>query len=163
MNLHFEFTVDKAAKTLYITREFAAPQQLVWDAFTQAELLDKWTAPAPFTARTKYMNFEVGGKRFYAMVSPEGKEMWALQKYTSISPITNFKMWNVFADEHENPEPHGSDWDYQFSEKNGITRVTITVYNESFERMERLLEGFKLGFTATLQTLETLLADLSKS
>lgn len=162
-NLLFDFTVDKAAKTVYITREFAAPCQLVWDAFTTAELLDQWTAPAPMKARTKYMNFEVGGKRFYAMVSPDGKEMWAIQKYTSITPISNFKMWNVFADENENPEQNGSEWDYQFSENNGITKVTVTVYNESFERMERLLEGFKLGFTATLQTLETLLADLSKS
>jgi len=162
-NLLFDFTVDKAAKTVYITREFAAPCQLVWDAFTTAELLDQWTAPAPMKARTKYMNFEVGGKRFYAMVSPDGKEMWAIQKYTSITPISNFKMWNAFADANENPEQNGSEWDYQFSEKNGITTVTVTVYNESFERMERLLEGFKLGFTATLQTLESLLADLSKS
>jgi uncharacterized protein YndB with AHSA1/START domain len=162
-NLLFDFTVDKAAKTVYITREFVAPRQLVWDAFTKAELLDQWIAPAPMKARTKYMNFEVGGKRFYAMVSPDGKEMWSIQKYTSITPISNFKMWNAFADENENPEKNGSEWDYQFSETNGITKVTVTVYNESFERMERLLEGFKLGFTATLQTLETLLADLSKS
>jgi uncharacterized protein YndB with AHSA1/START domain len=79
-NLRFEFIVDKAAKTVFITREFNASQDLVWDAFTKAELLDQWTAPAPFKAKTKQMNFEVGGRRFYAMVSPDGKEMWSLQK-----------------------------------------------------------------------------------
>lgn len=160
--LLFDFTVDKAAKKIFITREFDAPLDLVWDAFTKAELLDQWNAPAPYTARTKYMNFEVGGKRFYAMVSPEGEEKWALQRFTSISPKTNFKMFNVFVDKDENPEATGSDWDYNFSEQNGVTTVNITIYNESFERMERLLEGFRLGFTATLKNLETLLATLSK-
>lgn len=160
--LAFDFTVDKAAKKVFITREFDAELSLVWDAFTRAELLDQWTAPAPFTARTKYMNFVVGGKRFYAMVSPDGVEKWALQTYTSITPKTNFKMFNVFADKDENPDPAGSDWDYTFSEENGITKVYITVYNESFERMESLLDGFRMGFTATLKNLEALLATLSK-
>ena len=70
-NLRFEFTVDKAAKTVYITREFDADQSLVWDAFTKAEILDQWVAPKPLSSKTKHMNFEVGGRRFYAMVSPE--------------------------------------------------------------------------------------------
>ncbi|MBL7825689.1 MAG: SRPBCC domain-containing protein [Saprospiraceae bacterium] len=160
-NLLFDFTVDKAAKTIYITREFAADHSLVWDAFTKPELLDQWTAPAPFIAKTKYMNFEVGGKRFYAMVSPDGQERWALQTYKSITPKTHFKMFNVFADKDENPELYGSDWDYNFSEQNGVTTVSITIFNESFERMESLLEGFRLGFTATLQNLENLLTTFS--
>lgn len=160
-DLLFDFTVDKTAKTVFITREFAADQALVWDVFTKAELLDQWVAPAPFISKTKYMNFEVGGKRFYAMISPEGQARWAIQQYTSITPKTNFKMYNVFADENENPEQYGSDWDYNFSEENGITKVSITIYNESFERMESILEGFKLGFTASLQNLESLLAALS--
>lgn len=160
-DLFFDFTVDKAAKTVFITREFAAELPLVWDAFTKQELLDQWVAPAPFTSKTKYMNFEVGGKRFYAMISPEGQARWAIQKYTSITPKTNFKMFNVFADENENPDQYGSDWDYNFSEENGITKVSITVFNESFERMESILEGFRLGFTASLQNLESLLAATS--
>ena len=160
-DLLFDFTVDKTAKTVFITREFNAPLSLVWDAFTKQELLDQWTAPAPYKAKTKYMNFEVGGKRFYAMVSPDGKEGWSIQEYTSISPKTNFKMLNAFADKDENPELPGSEWDYNFSERNGITKVSITIFNESFERMERLLEGFKQGFTLTLKNLEDLLAILS--
>jgi uncharacterized protein YndB with AHSA1/START domain len=161
-DLFFDFTVDKPAKTIYITREFNAGLSLVWDAFTKPELLDQWTAPAPYTAKTKYMNFEVGGKRFYAMVGPNGKESWALQKYTSITPKTNFKMYNAFADKDENPQPVGSDWDHTFSEQDNKTKVYIIIYNESFERMESLLDGFKLGFTATLKNLETLLENLSQ-
>ena len=162
-DLQFDFTVDKTAKTVFITREFDAELSLVWDAFTKAEILDQWTAPKPWAARTKYMNFVVGGKRFYAMVSPEGQERWSIQQYTSISPKTNFKMLNAFADENENPELPGSEWDYNFSEQNGITKVSITIFNESFERMERMIEmGFKQGFTATLKNLENHLATLSQ-
>ncbi len=160
--LLFDFTVDKAAKTVFITREFDAELSLVWDAFTKAEILDQWVAPKPWTSRTKHMNFEVGGRRFYAMVSPEGQERWAIQKYTSISPKTNFKMFNAFADQDENPQLPGSDWDYTFSEQNGTTTVNIAIYNESLERMEKLIEmGFTEGFKMSMSNLENLLATLS--
>jgi uncharacterized protein YndB with AHSA1/START domain len=162
-NLLFDFTVDKAAKTVFITREFDADQSLVWDAFTKAEILDQWTAPAPFRAKTKFMDFKVGGRRFYAMISPDGKEMWAIQKYTSITPKSNFKYFNAFADKDENPQLPGSDWDFNFTEQNGITKVSITIYNESLERMEKLIEmGFTEGFKASMSNLENLLANLSK-
>jgi uncharacterized protein YndB with AHSA1/START domain len=109
------------------------------------------------------MNFEVGGKRFYAMVSPEGQENWALHQYTAITPKTNFKMLNAFADKDANPQLPGSDWDLNFSEKSGTTTVSITIYNDSLERMEKMIEmGFKEGFTMTLNSLETLLATLSQ-
>ena len=97
-DLLFDFTVDKTAKTVNITREFDAELSLVWDAYTKPEILDQWWAPRPWTSKTKFMNFEVGGRRFYAMVSPEGREHWSIQRYTSISPKTNFKMFNAFAD-----------------------------------------------------------------
>jgi len=97
------------------------------------------------------------------MGSPEGLERWALQEYTSITPKTNFKMHNAFADENENPDPIGSDWDYTFSEQNGRTKVSITIYNESLERLEKMIEmGFKEGFTASIDNLEQLLASVSQ-
>jgi len=40
--------------------------------------------------------------------------------FTSISLKANFKLHNAFADKDENPD---SEWDYNFSEKNGITRA----------------------------------------
>lgn len=156
-----DFTVDKPTKTVYITAEFDARLDLVWDAYTKAELLDQWYAPKPWSSKTKHMNFEVGGRRFYAMVSPEGGERWAVQKYTSITPKTNFKIFNAFADENENLELPGSDWDLNFSEQDGTTKVIVSIYNESLERLERMVEmGFKEGTMAQLQNLEDLLASL---
>ena len=111
------------------------------------------------------MDFRVGGRRFYAMVSPEGDELgWAVQKYTSITPKTNFKFFNAFADKDENPELPGSDWDLNFSEKDAMTKVSISIYNESLERLERMIElGFVEGAKAQLKNLEELLATLSQA
>ena len=163
-NLPFEFTVNKATKTVSVIREFAAELSLVWDAFTKPEILDQWWAPRPFLSKTKYMDFKVGGRRFYAMVSPEGEERWSIQKYTSISPKTNFKFINAFADKDENPELPGSDWDLNFSEQNGTTTVRVSIYNESLARMEKMIEmGFSEGFKMTLNSLEDLLTQLSQS
>jgi uncharacterized protein YndB with AHSA1/START domain len=161
-DLLFDFSVDKATKTVLITREFDADLSLVWDAFTKKEILDQWMAPKPMVAKTKFMDFKVGGRRFYAMVSPEGQERWIIQKYTSISPKTNFKMSNNFADKDENPELPGSEWDYNFSEQDGKTKVIISIYNESLARLEKMIEmGFQGGMTMGLQQLDELLVTLA--
>lgn len=163
-NLLFDFKVDKATKTVFIEREFDAELSLVWDAFTKQEILDQWWAPKPYGSKTRKMDFKVGGRRFYAMVSAEGEAIgWHIQDYTSISPKTNFKFLSVFSDKDENPFLPGSNWDLNFSEENNKTKVRISIYNESLERMEKMLEmGFKEGFTATLNELNILLQTLKK-
>jgi uncharacterized protein YndB with AHSA1/START domain len=162
-SMQMDFIVDKETKTVSITKEFAFELDLVWDAYTKPELLDQWWAPKPWMSRTKAMDFKVGGRRFYAMVSPEGVERWSVQKYTSITPKTNFKLFNAFADKDENLELPGSDWDLNFSEQDGKTTVSISIYNESLERLEKMIEmGFKEGFTMTLGSLKELLAKLSQ-
>ena len=163
--LLFDFTVDKETRTVFIVREFDANLSLVWDAFTKQEILDQWWAPKPFTSKTKIMDFKVGGRRFYAMVSPEGQERWAIQKYTSISPKTNFKFVSDFSDKDENIDPQwqpGSQWDLNFSEENGKTKVRINVYNETLTRMEKALEGgfFREGVTMQMDNLDKLLPTL---
>jgi uncharacterized protein YndB with AHSA1/START domain len=163
-NLLLDFTLDKENNTVYIKREFNANLELVWEAWTNPEILDQWWAPKPYTSKTKYMDFKVGGRRFYAMVSPEGTEVgWQIQAYNSISPKTNFKFLSAFADKDENLNLPGSNWDLNFSEQNGKTTVHISIYNESRERMEKMIEmGFKEGFAMGLQQLDELLASSKK-
>ena len=159
-----EFIVDKKAQTVSITVEFDAQRDLVWDAYTKAELLDQWWAPKPLTSWTKVMDFKEGGRRFYAMVMPDGQERWSVQKYTSITPKTNFKFFNAFADENDNLQLPGSDWDFNFSESDGKTTVNISIYNESLERMERVMadDGFRLGTEGQINNLRELLDRLSQ-
>ena len=159
-SLLFDFTVDKTAKTIFVTREFDAGQSLVWDAFTRQEVLDQWWGPQPWVSKTKYMNFEVGGRRLYAMVGPQGEEHWSLQEFISISPKTNFKTFNCFTDKNGtvNPDGPGSTWDLNFSEQNGRTTVRISISHQSLETLEKYIEmGFKEGFTMCLKQLDELL------
>ena len=161
--MELKFIVNKETKTVSITKEFDAGRDLVWDAYTKPELLDQWWAPKPLESRTKVMDFSVGGRRFYAMFMPDGTERWAVQKYTSITPKSNFKFFNAFADKDENPELPGSDWDLNFSEQNGTTKVSISIYNESLERLERMIAlGSVEGIKMQLKNLEELLATLKQ-
>lgn len=164
-NLLFDFTADKATNTIFVNREFAAELSLVWDAFTKQEILDQWGAPAPWVARTISMDFKVGGRRFYKIISPEGQEHFSVQDYTSISPKTNLKYISGFSDKDENinPEFYGSENNLDFSEANGVTTVRITIKYKTLAILEMMIEkGHKKGLTMTLNNLEKLLATLSK-
>jgi len=159
-----DFIVNKQAQTVEITRDFDAPRDLVWDCYTKAELLDQWWAPKPVMSRTKAMEFREGGRRFYAMVMPDGQERWAVQRYTSITPKDEFKFFNAFSDENENLQLPGSDWTFTFSGNGDTTTVNVSIYNESLERMERILadDGFRKGTVGQLANLEELLAKMKR-
>lgn len=163
-NLLFDFTADKTTNTIHIKREFDAELSLVWDAFTKKEILDQWGAPEPWVARTKSMDFIVGGRRLYAMYSPEGQEHWSVQDFTSISPKTNIKYISGFSDKNGNvnPEFYGSENNLDFSEVNGVTTVSISIKYKTLAILEMMIEkGFREGFTMTMNNLEKLLATLS--
>lgn len=162
--LQFEFTVDKAANTVVITREFDAELSLVWEAFTKPELLDQWAAPAPFTARTTQMDFRVGGKRVFAMISPDGEEFWSVQAYTSITPKTQFRYLSNFADKAGNPNPNfkGSENAVAFTEADGLPTVKTTIRYETPAVLEMMVSrGFEAGTAATFENLDTVLAEKS--
>lgn len=160
-----EFSVNKEAKTVSVKKTFAADRALVWDAFTKPEILDQWWAPRPWISRTKVMDFEEGGRRFYAMVSPEGQEHWSVQKFTSITPQSNFRMRSAFADASEQIEASmpSSEWNLDFIAQGNDTLVDITIQHTKLEHLQKLLDmGFQGGFTMTLTFLEGLLAERAK-
>lgn len=164
-NLLFDFTVDKATNTVLVNREFAAELPLVWDAFTKQEILDQWWAPLPWVSKTKKMNFKVGGQRFYAMVSPEGQEHYSIEHYTAINPKTNLQWASSFADKDENinAEFPTSNWELNFTEQGGTTKVSIVIKHKTLADIEMHIQmGFKEGFTMTLNELDNLLSTLKK-
>jgi uncharacterized protein YndB with AHSA1/START domain len=166
-----DFIADKATNTIFIKREFAAGLSLVWDAFTKPEILDQWGAPEPWKAQTISMDFKVGGRRFYKMVSPEGQEHFSVQDFTSISPKTRLKYISGFSDKDQNINPafYGSENDLNFSETIGpdnspVTTVRITIKYTSLAVLEMMIEkGFKEGFTLTMTNLEKLLATMGQT
>ena len=156
-NLLMNFTVDKENKTVNIKREFNASLSDVWSAWTEAEILDQWWAPAPFKSQTKSMEFKEGGRRLYAMVGLEGEERWSSFDYTSISPKTNFKYASTFCDSEGNPNSEfaSSYWSVSFSEQDNSTFVDIAIKRDSLPELEKLIEmGFKEGITVTMKSLD---------
>jgi uncharacterized protein YndB with AHSA1/START domain len=163
-NLLFDFTVDKATNMILVNREFAAELSLVWDAFTKPEILDQWGAPEPLATQTIYMDFRVGGRRFYKMISPEEQEYFSVQDFTSISPKTNFKYISGVSDKDENinPEFYGTENNLDFSEANGVTTFRMSIKYKDLATLEMMANNrFKEGFTMTLNILEKLLETLS--
>lgn len=163
--LLFNFTVDKSTNSISIIKAFAAEQSLVWDTFTKKDLLDKWWAPAPWVSKTTSMNFEVGGKRIYAMCSPSGEEHWAVQNFTSISAINNFQFEDAFSDKNGNINETlpSMNWNLNFSYNGNFTEVAIFIKLKSLEQLEQIIQmGFKEGFTQTLTALDNLLNNLNK-
>ncbi len=138
MSNSFNFTVDKTANTVLINRDFAAGLTLVWDAFTKPEILDQWGAPEPWKTQTIYMDFKVGGRRFYKMISFEGQEYYSVQDFTSITPKTNYKYISGFSDKDENisPELYGSESNLDFSEANGVTTLRMTMKYKDIATLE---------------------------
>jgi uncharacterized protein YndB with AHSA1/START domain len=158
-NLLMNFTVDKQQNSIRVEREFAAPLEPVWRAWTEKDILDLWWAPKPWKARTKSMDFREGGTWLYAMVGPEGEEHWARADYKSITPMQAFSGDDAFCNpegvNHDMPESH---WNVRFSETDGSTVVNIEMTFDKPEHLEANLKmGFKEGLTAAMENLDGLL------
>jgi len=162
MNLLFDFTVDKATSTIFVTREFAAELDLVWDAFTDAEILDKWMGPKPYRVQTKEMDFRVGGRWLYAMVSPENVvalSRYSLAEFIEIQPKTSFTTKNSFVDENGNPVDSGFTFSItknSFKAEGEKTRVHIAKKMQSLAQLEKFIEGgyYEKGTAAGMKNLD---------
>ena len=155
-----DFSVDKVNKEINISREFAAPIEKVWAAWTESDLLDQWWAPKPWKARTKSMDFKAGGHWLYAMVGPDGEEHWGRVDYEKIQPKKNFTALDGFSDSEGKllPDFPQNHWDTHFKEKSNSTQVDIKLTFNSLSDLEKIIEmGFKEGFIAALENLDELL------
>lgn len=157
MNLTFDFAVDKTNNTINVKREFAADLDLVWEAWTNPEILDEWWAPKPYKTETKTMDFRVGGFWLYAMLSPEGERHWCRADYKHIDYQKSFSGLDAFCDENgkENENFPRALWNNTFSQEGETTQVNITISYNSLADLEKIVAlGFKEGFTMALGNLD---------
>jgi uncharacterized protein YndB with AHSA1/START domain len=162
-NLLFDFTVNKEDNTLHIKREFAANLDLVWDAWTNPEILDQWWAPKPYRNKTKSMDFREGGCWLYCMVSPQNEVHWCKNDYLKIDAMKYYKGLDAFCDEDGkvNTEMPRTEWTNTFNEGQGKTLVSIVARYESLADLEKVIEmGLKEGFTMCINQLDELLRKL---
>ncbi|NEU07753.1 SRPBCC domain-containing protein [Flavihumibacter sp. R14] len=152
---------DLANKKILVVREFDAPLEKVWRAWTDSELLDQWWAPKPWKANTKSMDFREGGRWLYYMAGPDGERHYCRFDYETIDGPRSYTGADAFCDEEGNdigelPNMH---WNTKFSETATGTKVEVEISFSSKEDLEKIIEmGFKEGFTAAHGNLDELLA-----
>jgi uncharacterized protein YndB with AHSA1/START domain len=162
MTNNFVFETDLAAKKIRLSREFNAPIEKVWKAFTDPDLLDKWVAPKPWTAKTKTWDFKVGGISLYAMINTEGQKHWVYAKFTAIENGSAISTTGMFCDGEGNPVTDGpkSYRDTKFTSIDGNrTKVDTVIIFEEESTIKWFVEGgFKEGTEMTFAALDELLA-----
>lgn len=157
----FNFDVDKENNQIKVERAFNAPVDLVWAAWTDADILDQWWAPKPWVAKTKSMDFREGGHWLYAMIGPENEEHWARMDYITMDYQKYFSAYDGFCDADGNPNatlPRNK-WENNFTEQEQQTLVNILLTFDTLEDLEKIIAmGFKEGFTAGLENLDQYIA-----
>ena len=150
---------DLNQRSVKVKREFNAPVELVWKAFTESEILDQWWGPAPWRAETKYMDFSVGGYWLYAMVGPQGEKHWGRMNYLTIENHKYFLSEDAFCDENGkvNPELPVSKGSSVFVQTDDGTRVEFTMKYATDEQLKQIIEmGFEQGITVCFEQLDQL-------
>jgi len=156
-----KFVHIKDKNQLHITREFAAPVQTVWDAWTNPVLLDQWWAPKPWKAVTQHQNFSEGGDWIYCMQGPDGEQSWAKATYSHIVPLQSFEGTDVFtnAEGIVNTDLPTMHWRVMFTPVTGGTLVEVTTTFTNASDLEKIIEmGFREGFSAAHDNLDALIA-----
>lgn len=90
---------------LVIEREFEAPRERVWMAWTTPELVMRWWGPKGYTTPFCRISLRVGGSSLVCMRSPEGKDIWSTGFYKEIVPYERIVTTDSFADEKGNIVP----------------------------------------------------------
>ena len=72
--------------TLAMARVFRAPREMVFSAFTRAELLRSWLCPAGYSIRRAHADARIGGRFAVEMVSPDGVSYRVGGRYLEMTP-----------------------------------------------------------------------------
>ncbi len=148
---------DLEKKKIFVTRDFDAPIQRVWEAWTRPEILDQWWAPKPWKAVTTQMDFRSGGQWLHYMEGPDGTRHYCRADYNSVVAGKSYEGKDSFCDEDGNPidTAPSMHWNAMFSETGNGTRVDVELSFASVEDLEKIVEmGFQEGFAAAHANLD---------
>jgi uncharacterized protein YndB with AHSA1/START domain len=157
-----QISKDIENRRIIIEREFAAPVEQVWMAWTKSDLLDQWWAPKPWKAITKTMDFRPGGFWLYCMVGPENEAHWGRVDYQSVVKHESFQAMDSFCDENGimNSDLPNTRWKNSFYKTETGSKIIIETSFSSEADIRKIIEmGFEAGFAAALINLDELLLD----
>jgi len=149
-------------REIVITRVFDAPRQLVFDAFSKPELLQRWlTGPPGWSMTVCEVASRVGDKYRYVWRSPDGTEMGMVGVLREIVPPERM----VATEKFERPwYPGEAVGTIVLVDQAGKTILTQTIVYESREIRDMVLkspmeQGMEMGY----KRLEEFLAELAGS
>ncbi len=151
---------DLKEKSILVAREFNAPLEIVWRAYTESDLLDQWWGPHPWRAATKSMDFRAGGHWLYAMVGPDNEKHWALMNFLAIDPHKSYSIEDAFCDEEGNINPTlpVSKGSTVFSPTSNGTLVEFRMIYPSETDIQKIVEmGFEQGISLCFDQLAEML------
>jgi uncharacterized protein YndB with AHSA1/START domain len=134
-----------------ITREFDAPRELVYQAFTTPELVKRWWGARRGEVTVAEIDLRVGGRWRYAMLAHGTFEVAFHGEYLEIIPgerIVNTEVYEGAPDSQATSTT-------TFAETSGRTTVTIRVVHARREdRDAHLNAGMEAGLQDALDLLE---------
>jgi uncharacterized protein YndB with AHSA1/START domain len=142
------------ARVLHLSRNFAAPRDRVFRAFTVPKQLVKWWGPKGFTVPACTMDVRPGGAWRTVMRSPEGTDHIVSGIYREITPPA--RMVFTWAWEQDGARGHETLVTIEFSETPGGTRLELT--HEVFETEDGRTRH-RDGWSSCLDCLEQALAE----
>ncbi|HKX30652.1 MAG TPA: SRPBCC family protein [Blastocatellia bacterium] len=148
----------KSDRELVITRAFAAPRHLVFDAMTKPEYVKRWYGLQVLTMVVCEIDLRVGGRWRYVLRAPDGIEHGFTGVYREI-----VKPERIVSTENYEALPPGHEMlvTVTFDEQGGETTVTShLIYQSPADRDAHLQSGMEFGLRETYERLAELLRSL---
>lgn len=153
---------EKGVQELFITREFDAPRELVFRAFSEPELLAQWLGPGNLTLKIDYLDNRSGGSYRFIHCNATGQEFnFNGVIHDSTAPE---RMIRTFEFEGLPERGHVSLETATFEALDGgRTKLTIqSVFKSVADRDGMVRSGMERGVVESHQRLDELLAELTK-
>ena len=137
---------------ILITREFDAPKDLVYRAWTTPELVKRWWSGQRGKTTLVEIDLRVGGKWRYLMVADGGFEVGFHGEYREIVPNERIVNTEVYEGAPEGGESVNAQ---TLTEKNARTRLAILMQLDSKEVRDMIIAtGMEGGMHESLALLE---------
>ncbi|GAB2819590.1 SRPBCC family protein [Actinoallomurus bryophytorum] len=121
-----QITAEPGIPQIIVEREFDAPRDLVFQAFTEPELIVQWLGPRELTMKIEEYDVRDGGKWRYISSDADGNE---------------FGFHGVF---HGNPSPEGTVQTFEFEGMPGhVAMDTLTLVERDGRTLVRTVSSFQ--------------------
>ncbi len=135
-----------------------ASREKIWRCWTEAELLEQWFTPKPFTTEVESIDLRTGGSSVFIMRGPNGEEIHNAGVYLEVVPHEKLVFTDAYTEAWEpSAKPFMTAEIILKDAEGGKTHYTATARHWSAEDRRNHEEmGFRDGWTQAARQLEEL-------